>query len=272
MKNVIDYYTSFASKEWDRLEREPIEFAVNYHYITHYLPTSGHILDNGAGPGRYSIELAKRGYHISLTDLTPNFVSMAQEKAEEYNLLHQFNNFTVTDAQDLSIYQDEIFDAALMLGPMYHLQEEQTRNKAIQELHRVTKKNGFVFVAFRSRTNHAMYSLLDPEHWKPNDNINSIQEFLQTGVFNHTDKGRFTGAYFFNVEDVKPFMEENGFETIELLGSTNLGALLKNDAIETWRDKGKEEYNQFISLLISLAKEPSILGISSHLLYIGKKK
>lgn len=58
---IINYY--------GRLEREPIEFQVNWHYIKKYLPRSGYVLDNGAGPGKYSIELAKDGYYVTLTDL-----------------------------------------------------------------------------------------------------------------------------------------------------------------------------------------------------------
>lgn len=48
--------------------------------------------------------------------------------------------------------------------------------------------------------------------WKLNDNMDSIHEFMDTGIFNHNDKGRFIGAYFFNIEDIKPFMESNRFD------------------------------------------------------------
>ena len=70
MKELIDYYQQFD--EWGRLDREPIEYKVNWHYIKKYLPSSGHILDNGAGPGKYSMALAKEGFHVTLSDLTPN--------------------------------------------------------------------------------------------------------------------------------------------------------------------------------------------------------
>ncbi|CAM3472204.1 MULTISPECIES: hypothetical protein [Brevibacillus] len=37
------------------------------------------------------------------------------------------------------------------------------------------------------------------------------------------------GAYFFNLEDIEPFMESIGFETLDLIGSTNIGTLLTAD-------------------------------------------
>jgi 2-polyprenyl-3-methyl-5-hydroxy-6-metoxy-1,4-benzoquinol methylase len=76
VRDIIDYYSSFD--EWGRLEREPLEFRINWHFIKTNLPPKGKVLDNGAGPGKYSMELAKLGYNVTLTDLTPR---------------HQFHHF-----------------------------------------------------------------------------------------------------------------------------------------------------------------------------------
>ena len=114
MKAIIDYYQQFD--EWGRLDREPIEYKVNWHYMKKYLPSSGHILDNGAGPGKYSMALAKEGYHVTLSDLTPKLVEVAKERAIEFNLQQQFHDFLVADARNLEQLPNEQFDAALCLG------------------------------------------------------------------------------------------------------------------------------------------------------------
>jgi ubiquinone/menaquinone biosynthesis C-methylase UbiE len=269
VQSVINYYNRFD--EWGRLEREPIEFQVNWHYIKKYLPNKGHVLDNGAGPGKYSMELAKEGYKVTLTDLTPRLVDIAKTKADELNLGGQFQGFFTADATDLKMLPDGHFDGALMLGPMYHLQEEKDRAKALEELYRVTKTDGIVFVAFMPRIKHIFASLMSPGNWMPNDNMDAILQFSKTGCFNHADEGRFTGAYYFNIEDINPFMQAHGFENIELLGS-NVGAILSNDHWNYWRDKGEQEVEAIINLIKEKASDPSILGVSSHLLYIGRKK
>lgn len=269
MSKIINYYNQFD--EWGRLDREPIEFQVNWHYIKKYMPETGYILDNGAGPGKYSMELAKEGHKITLTDITPRLVQIAKDKAEELDLERQFEGFYTADARELDMIEDEQFDSSLMLGPMYHLQEENDRIKAVKELNRVTKQGGLVFVAFTPRIRHILTSLLAPDNWKPNDNMDTILQFSQSGSFNHKDEGRFTGAYYFNIEDIRPFMEANGFETLELIGS-NPGAILNNDHWAYWRDKGEQEVNKIIELIKEKATDPYILGISSHLLYIGRKR
>lgn len=269
MSDIIDYYSQFD--EWGRLDREPIEFQVNWHYIKKYMPKTGRVFDNGAGPGKYSMKLAEEGYKVTLADITPKFVTFAKSKAKELDLEQQFDGFFAADARDLNMIMDEQFDASLMLGPLYHLQNEKDRIKAANELYRVTKKNGLVFVAFMPRIRHILNSLLSPENWKPNNHMETILQFSQSGCFNHAEKGRFTGAYYFNIEDINPFMEAHGFESLKLIGS-NAGTILSNDNWDYWEKKGEQEVAKIIDLIVEKAEDPYILGISSHLLYIGRKK
>jgi ubiquinone/menaquinone biosynthesis C-methylase UbiE len=265
--DAIDYYSSFD--EWGRLDREPLEFMVNWHYIKANLPQSGKILDNGAGPGKYSMELAKLGYNVTLTDLTPKLVEIAKAKAIELGVEKQFTQFLVRNAKNLfDLYTDQ-FDASLMLGPLYHLQNEEDRIQAVEELRRVTKIGGVVFVAVRPRLSKILTALMFPTQWKPLDNMSEINHFKETGIFNHLDKGRFTGAYFFKIEDIKPFFERHGFETLALLSSTGIGGRLTTENWEYWRSRGEAE--MLMELIYESAADPYILGTATHLLYIGRK-
>ncbi|MFB6801013.1 class I SAM-dependent methyltransferase [Peribacillus butanolivorans] len=139
------------------------------------------------------MELAKEGYKVTLTDLTPKLVEIAENKANELDLEGEFNGFYAADARAINMIKDEQYDASLILGPMYHLQEEKDRIKAVKELNRVTKKNGLVFVAFMPRFRHLFISLLPPDNWKPYNNMDAILQFSQSGCFDHADEGRFTG-------------------------------------------------------------------------------
>ncbi|MDF2722212.1 MAG: methyltransferase [Paenibacillus sp.] len=269
MSDMIDYYSGFD--EWGRLDREPLEFQVNWHFIKSHLPSAGAVLDNGAGPGKYAIELAKLGYNVTLTDITPRLVDVAREKAAELGLLDRFSGFRVRNATDLAGLPDETFDASLMLGPLYHLQQEADRVQAVRELHRVTKPGGTVFAAVRPRSRKVLTALMSPAFWKPLDSIAAIRKFQQDGMFDHADRGRFTGAYFFQVADICPFFESNGFETVKLISSTGLGGRLTKEHWDYWSARGETE--QLMELIYESAEDPYALGATaSHLLYIGKRK
>ncbi|MDR0269970.1 class I SAM-dependent methyltransferase [Paenibacillus sp.] len=269
MDKIISYYNNFD--EWGRLEREPIEFIINMHHIQSLLPPEGHILDNGAGPGKYSIELAKRGYRVTLTDLTSRSVEIAENKAKEFQVEDRFDGFYSADARDLGLFSDNRFDAALMLGPLYHLQAEADRVQAVRELHRVTKPGGLVFAAFMTKTKFLTNSLMHPEHWKPNHTIEGIQQFLQTGTFDHEDEGRFTGAYYFDIAEITSFMESQGFETVKLIGSSSIAGAMTPEQWEYWSRQGDETYRQIMDIIMKESENPYLLGSASHLLYIGRK-
>ncbi|RKP53216.1 class I SAM-dependent methyltransferase [Cohnella endophytica] len=265
---VIRYYGSFD--EWGRLDREPVEYLVNAHHIKENLSGSRRVLDIGGGPGKYAIALAREGYEVTLADLSPRLVEQARIKAREFGVESRMGGFHVADARDLSLFEDERFDASLMLGPMYHLQSSEDRLSAVTELNRVTKRGGIVFVAFMSRLRHLATSLLDPVGWRPNDNARSITEFMDTGMFDHSDEGRFTGAYFSDIDWIEGYMEENGFESVKLIASSSVAGAMKPEQWAYWRDRGEEE--TILRMVFEASESPYLLGSSSHLLYIGRKK
>ncbi|GFN33526.1 hypothetical protein PCURB6_37860 [Paenibacillus curdlanolyticus] len=99
--------------------------------------------------------------------------------------------------------------------------------------------------------------------------MDGIERLMETGIFNHQEKGRFTGAYYYSIHEIKPFMERGGFETVELIGSSSIGALLTNEQKQYWIERG--EYDRLVQFIISMASDPAVLGTSYHWLYIGKK-
>ncbi|SFA96430.1 Methyltransferase domain-containing protein [Cohnella sp. OV330] len=267
MNDMLKYYDYFD--EWGRLDREPIEFLINMQVIGSHIPAGGRILDNGAGSGKYAMALAQAGYRVTLTDLSARLVEDAERRIETCEWRDRVEGCHVADAQDLSLFADASFDATLMMGPMYHLQREAEREKAALQLRRVTKPGGVVFVAFMSREKQAATYLLDPDRWPPCDTYAGIRAFLDTGVFNHRDEGRFTGAYAFPLAGIVPFMERMGFETLKLIASESIGGMTA-EKLEAWRACGDAEYRDIVDLLVELAENPSILGASPHLLYVGK--
>jgi len=269
MNHLITYYSAFD--EWGRLEREPLEFTINLHHILAHLPTAGRVLDNGAGPGQYSMALAEKGYRMTLTDLTPRLVEIAEAKANDLGLHGSFDGFHTRDARDLDGLPDERFDAALLLGPMYHLQEEKDRVRAIQELHRVTKPGATVFVAFMPRTAFLRTSLAQPNNWKPNHTAEGLDRLMNAGAFDHADEGRFTGAYYFGVSEIAPFMHAQGFESIKTIASSSVAGAITPEQWDYWRQRGEEEFNRVVQHLIDVSDDPHILGMSPHVLYIGRR-
>ncbi|MGI8827194.1 MAG: class I SAM-dependent methyltransferase [Chloroflexota bacterium] len=74
------------------------------------LPPGARILDVGCGPGRHSLELARRGFHPVGADISQGFIDVAKGRASDEGLNAEF---LVADARDLRF--DNEFDAAICL-------------------------------------------------------------------------------------------------------------------------------------------------------------
>src|SRR5512139_2833980 len=118
-KRVKDYYTGLVRKEWRRLVQDAyhrLEFETTLHFLERYLPERGRILDAGGGPGRYTLELAKRGYEVVLLDLTPANLKFARRKVKRAGVQDKVREVVEGSIVDLSRFADNAFDAVVCLG------------------------------------------------------------------------------------------------------------------------------------------------------------
>lgn len=74
------------------------------------LPNNSRILDVGCGPGRHSLELARRGYKTVGIDISSEFIKHANQIAKEQSLSAEF---LAADVRELNFNQE--FDVAFCL-------------------------------------------------------------------------------------------------------------------------------------------------------------
>jgi ubiquinone/menaquinone biosynthesis C-methylase UbiE len=174
MSTIIKYYDEHAESEWKRLRRDAyhrLEFIVTTHFLEEYLPKTGVVLDAGGGPGRYSIELAKRGYDVVLLDISPKCLELARKKIARAHVGNRVKQIIEGSIIDMSVFNDEQFDAVLCLGPFSHLIEKHQREKAANEIVRVAKTGAPLFISvigllgvFRTVLQRLPYELTDLSH------------------------------------------------------------------------------------------------------------
>jgi len=129
MSDVVRrYYDGSVMREWERLDNpyRRFELVSTLRLIEEFFPKSGKVIDIGGGPGRYTIELLKMGY--SELGLTAELIA--------------------ADARDLSMIESSSFDGALILGPLYHIVDEEGRSAALTELKRILKPGEPAIVGF----------------------------------------------------------------------------------------------------------------------------
>jgi SAM-dependent methyltransferase len=104
--------------EDSRLVLHQLEYDLTWRYLTRYLPPAGSILEIGAGTGRYTLALCRRGYSVTAVDLSAALLQRCKLRLEA-SRLHGQVQFVVADARDLHAVPTTAFDAVLLMGPLY---------------------------------------------------------------------------------------------------------------------------------------------------------
>ena len=143
-----DYYNKFNEEKRLTSRHGLIEFRTSMHYIHECiegLRSEGRenikIMDIGAGTGRYSVALAEEGFDVTAVELVKHNLGILKSKNSSVKA-YQGN------ALKLKRFEDETFDITLLFGPMYHLFGQEDKVKALKEAARITRKGGFILVAY----------------------------------------------------------------------------------------------------------------------------
>ena len=150
ISDIAALYNSDPEKEHARLEERQLEWELTWRYLDSYLPARGTILEVGAATGRYTLELARRGYAVTAVDLSEGLIEKCRKRLEAKGLANQVR-LVVADARNLSVVTERGFDAVLLMGPLYHLIEATDRETALKEVFDRLQTGGVIFSAFLRR-------------------------------------------------------------------------------------------------------------------------
>ena len=235
--------------------------------IARHLPAVPAVVyDVGGGPGGYACWLAKQGYEVHLVDPVPLHVEQASA-ASQAQPDHPIAELRVGDARHLDRAEDSV-DVVLMLGPLYHLTERNERIAALQESYRILRGGGIIFAVAISRYASTLHGMIDG-NMDP-DFIKIASRDLREGQHRNPNEhpAYFTTAYLHRPEEFKSEIEAVGFDLEGLFGIQGPGWLLQN-LEEQWDNPNYRE--RLLNIARSLESEPSVIGVSAHIMAIARK-
>ena len=273
-EKVKNYYKHFDEKNRLRNDNSgKLEFLITMRILEKNLPALDDgaeisVLDLGGGAGVYSFPLAKKGYKVTLADLSETLLEQAKKQKEE----DKVENLIACDqvnATDLSCYKDNSFDVVLLFGPLYHLTAKDEREKCVAEIQRVLKTGGKVFASFIPHLSGSI-ALVQRFCWSPDQvDINTLEECFESGKFkNLSDKG-FQEGYYPTSEEIEKLFLENGFDKLLVRSIRGFG-YEKEDVI--YKFKNKNVFTKLLDLINSTAEDKSIIEMCGHAMYVGVKK
>jgi len=258
MRDIVEYYT-VRFREDARLAARPqarLERTRTWELLRDLLPPApALVLDVGGGPGEYARALVTAGYRVRLVDLVPGHVAQAAAGQPSVDAV-------VADARALP-EEDRLYDATLLLGPLYHLVHREDRLRALREAARVTRPGGRIVAAAISRfagpLDFAATGRLT------GDLVDEARALLADGV--NDPRIGFTHAYFHRVEELIDECSAAGLTDLVVHGIegpawTAAEAAANGPLAET-------VFAGALELARVYTSEPALVAASGHLLVTG---
>lgn len=266
---IVGYYGHSDEDSRLRTGWFQLEHSRTQELILRYLPSApATIIDAGGGSGAYALWLAGLGHQVHLIDVVLKHIEQAHA-ASARQPEHALASAEVGDARRLG-HADGSADVVLLLGPLYHLVEKEDRLACLREAHRVLRPGGFVWGAgishFASLLDSLTHGFFDDPKFTP-----IVERDLEDGQHrNVTDNPLyFTDAYFHRPGEMSRELLAAGFQVVEIVAIEGPGWLAR-DFDRLWNDPVQREH--LLKVVRKVEREPSILGVSSHIMAIGRKR
>jgi 2-polyprenyl-3-methyl-5-hydroxy-6-metoxy-1,4-benzoquinol methylase len=252
--------------EGDRLQSgiAQIELLRTKEVLRRFLPDPpARVLDVGGATGIHASWLASNGYQVHVIDLMAHHIEVVQTSLGALGV-----TAAVGDARQLEVDDGE-FDVLLVLGPLYHLTTRSERLRAILEAKRVVRPGGIVALGAISRF-ASLFDGLARDSLFHLDFRKIVERDLADGQHRNEKNhpGWFTTAYFHKPEDLREEIEEAGLSVLALVGLEGLAGWLEHLSA---RMENQHDRELIVNSARAIESEPSLLGLSAHLLAIAQK-
>jgi ubiquinone/menaquinone biosynthesis C-methylase UbiE len=239
--------------EWYKTFKGAVENYVDWELLKKYLPKNKNakILDAAGGTGRITLPLAKMGYSITLCDISPRMLDVAKQKMLREGVYDKVK-ILECDIRKLN-FADESFDFVLCWdGAM----------EAAKELIRVTKNGGRISVFLVNKWVHAV----DDFYKHPDSNL-ALIESTPSYVKHHGENCRTVSP-----EEARNLFEAEEIRVLDIYAVCGwMDALGIPEKVLNSRDWDQKFFKQTTEMVLKLSKEPSVKGMSKHLVLYGEK-
>jgi ubiquinone/menaquinone biosynthesis C-methylase UbiE len=259
-ERAAEYYDDYGEREWTRFDdgRTPApSLDVHLEYLRRFVHKGERVLDVGAGPGRFTIELGRLGAEVTVADLSPGQLEQNRERVAAAGLEDRVVERVVADVLDLSRWPDGSFDTAVCFGgPLSYVVDRA--EDGVRELVRVTRPGGLVLLSVMSLVGtvvHYLPILLDLVR---RDGAAKNEEIVRTGLLAEEPDYGHLAMKLFRWSELEALLSRHG-----TIVAAAAAGLLPDERPE------EPELQEFLSRVeLALADEPGALSCGQHMVAV----
>ena len=239
--------------EWYKTFKGAVENYIDWRLLKQYLPKNKNakILDAAGGTGRITLPLARLGYSITMCDISPEMLSVAKNKLLKNELLDKVKLLNC-DYHNLPL-EDESFDFVMCWNGAFEI---------IDELIRVTKNGGII----SQFLDNIWAKILNNFYNKPNSSLSMLNNIVLNKEYDRNN------IPLYNIKNIKNILEKKGIRTIDVYAVCGWTDILKiPEKIQKSFNWDENFFKQTTEMIFNLSKEPSVQGLTKHLVVYGEK-
>src|SRR5262249_13718943 len=161
VERVRSHFDAVGEAEGDRLVASPrdrVSFELHRRMLTEHVRPGDRVLEVGAGPGRFTIELARLGARVTVTDISPVQLQLNERHVRDSGWEDSVEARFELDVRDTSTLGSAEYDAVVAYGgPLSYVFE--AANDAFRQLLYVTRSGGVVLASVMSTVGGFRYFL-----------------------------------------------------------------------------------------------------------------
>ena len=118
-EHISKFYDDYAEREWTRLVGTPadaVSFYIHTYYLKQFVKRGARVLEAGAGPGRFTLELAHLDTNITVGDISQVQLDLNEKHVAEAGCENRVEARVLLDITDLSRFETDSFDAVVCYG------------------------------------------------------------------------------------------------------------------------------------------------------------
>lgn len=264
---VKAYFDKFAEGEWERLVRTPeaeVNLAVHRHYLSEYLEPGWRVLEVGAGAGRFTIELARLGCRVVVTDISPVQLDLNREKVAEAGCTDAVEDIRLVDVISMADFADDSFDAVVAYGgPLSYVLDQ--RETALAECIRVTKPGGPLLLSVMSLWGsvHSGLPFVLSVPREANEAIIASGDITAESLPGHEHY-----CHAFRGREFRDLLEQAGLR-IEVLSAATALSTVWRDRLEEVRGD-PDRWDELIGMEIQACAEPGLVEAGRHMIAVAR--
>lgn len=267
---VKRYYDVLGEDEWTRLTstvRGRVSLEVHRRFLRRLVAPGARVLEVGAGPGRFTLELAALGARIVVTDISEVQLALNEARLSGTEAERSVKRRELLDVCDVTRYADAEFDAVVAYGGPLSYAFERT-DEAMRGLLRIVAADGVVIASVMSLLGTWRQFLRAVVDLEEQVGVEANDRTLRTGDLRHVvDDPTAHVCQMFRFSDVEALLKRAGGRSLGASAS-NWASLGDRQALERL-EADERRWQRFIEHEVTACAQPGTLDGGTHILFVA---